>query len=434
MNTRTDSQTVQLGFTGVGGRGAHLLERCLDMSDVGVPAVCDVQERHRKRARDDVVESGRPEPETYEEHDRMVERDDLDGIVVATPWEKHISMAITAMAAGKFVGLEVGPANSVEECWELVRTAEETGSRCMLLENCCYYRDCMAVLNMVRQGLFGEIVHCRCGYGHDLRNHINTGSGTASDRTGGRDYRGRHNEKRNGDLYPTHGIGPMAKCLNVNRGNRFVSLTSTASKSRGLDDWAEKNLDPDHPSHDVDWSIGDIVTTVLKCANGETVLINHDVSLPRPYTNMYHVQGTDGLWKRTFESIGHGEDGPGLSVESSIYLEEESPGHDWEMFDTYQTEYEHPVWEAYLEMGRKAGHGGIDHLVLRDYVTSVKRGEHPPIDVYDAAAWMAISPLSERSIELGNESVAFPDFTNGAWMSNDPIFGLGDDDLPEHLE
>ncbi|WP_227379470.1 Gfo/Idh/MocA family protein [Haladaptatus halobius] len=433
MAKNTDNQKVRLGFTGVGGRGAHLLERCLDMNDVDVLTVCDIQERHCQRAWKEVVESGRPEPKIYEDHGQMVKRDDLDGVVIATPWESHISMAITAMEADKFVGLEVGPANSVEECWELVRTAEETGSHCMLLENCCYYRDCMAVLNMVRQGIFGELVHCRCGYGHDLREPIITGSETALNQKDGRNYRGLHNEKRNGDLYPTHGIGPMAKCLNVNSGNRFVSLTSTASKSRGLDDWAENNLEPNHPSYNVDWSIGDIVTTVLKCANGETVIVNHDVSLPRPYSNMYHVQGTNGIWKRTFESIDHSEENPGLTLESSIYLEKKSSGHEWESFDTYQTNHDNPVWEEYLEMGRKAGHGGIDHLVLRDYVMSVKRGEHPPIDVYDAATWMVISPLSERSIALGNEPVAFPDFTNGAWMNNDPKFGLLGDDLPEHL-
>lgn len=297
----------------------------------------------------------------------------------------------------------------------------------MLLENCCYYRDVMAVLSMVRQGVFGELIHCRCGYGHDLRGHINTGSDTALDRAEGRNYRGVQNEKRNGDLYPTHGVGPMAKCLEINRGNRFVSLTSTASKSRGLADWAEKNLEPDHPSHDVKWSIGDVVTTVLRCANGETLVVTHDVSLPRPYSNMYHVQGTNGLWRRTFESIG----GEGLETESAIYLEERSPGHEWESFEAYQGEYDHPVWEAYLDEGVKTGHGGLDYLVLRDYVTSVQDDERPPIDVYDAAAWMAITPLSEQSVALGGEPVSVPDFTDGAWMSNDPVFGRAGDEILE---
>lgn len=433
MTETHDGKAVRLGFTGLGGRGAHLLDRCLDMDDVTVPAVCDVQERHRRQAREAVTDTGRQAPTTYEDHSQMVQRDDLDGVVVATPWETHIPMAITAMEAGKFVGLEVGPANSVEECRELVRTAEETGSHCMLLENCCYYRDCMAVLRMVRDGVFGELVHCQCGYGHDLRAPIATGTESAQERQNGLDYRGVHNAKRNGDLYPTHGVGPMAKCLGINAGNRFVSLTSTASKSRGLADWAEENTDEDHPSRDVEWSNGDVVTTTLTCANGETLVVTHNVSLPRPYSNMYTVQGTGGVWERTFESIGHGDDGPELTIESAVHVENRSPGHEWEAFDPYQSEYEHPLWESYLEMGRKSGHGGIDHLVLRDFVTSVERDERPPIDVYDAATWMAVTPLSERSVAHGNDSVSVPDFTNGAWMTDDPRFGLVDDDLPDCL-
>lgn len=432
MGETDESGKVRLGFTGVGGRGGGLLERCLGMDDVAVPAICDLQERHRKRAREDVVESGREEPTTYEDHERMVEREDLDAVVISTPWEHHVPMAVTAMETGVDVGLEVGPASSIEQCWELVRTAERTGAHCMLLENCCYYRDVMAVLKMVRRGLFGELVHCRCGYGHDLRGMINVGNGTAREREGGRFYRSRHNEGRNGDLYPTHGVGPMAKCLGVNRGNRFVSLTSTASKSRGLSDWAAKNLDPDHPSHDVEWSIGDVVTTVLECANGETVIVNHDVSLPRPYSNMYHVQGTDGLWKRTSESFGGAD--PGMTLNSTIHLEDVSPEHEWEEFESYQTAYEHPVWEAYRDVGVESGHGGIDYLVLRDFVSSLKRGERPPIDVYDAATWMAIAPLSERSIALGSDPVAVPDFTNGRWTHAEPTFGLVDGDLADELD
>jgi hypothetical protein len=417
---------VRLGFTGVGGRGARLLELCLDMDDVAVPAVCDVQERHCQRASDDVEAAGQSRPDTYEAHGAMIERDDLDGVVIATPWEHHVPMAIAAMEAGLFPALEVGPASSVEQCRDLVRTAETTDEHCMLLENCCYYRDVMAVLRMIRGGVFGEVIHCRGGYGHDIRGHINAGPDSALTREGDLNYRGVHNRRRNGDIYPTHGLGPMAKCLDINRGNRFLTLASTASKSRGLNDWAERNLDEDHPSRDVDWSMGDVITTTLSCANGETVLLTHDVALPRPYSNMFHVQGTRGLWQRKFETIGDG-----IEIESAIHLEDESPAHEWESFEPYQSEYEHPVWEAYLDSGIRGGHGGLDHLVLRDYVTSVRRGERPPIDVYDAATWMAIAPLSERSIALGGDTVDVPDFTDGGWLSDEPTFGTGD--LHEHL-
>jgi len=423
---RPDREPLRLGVTGVGGRGARLLELLVEMDDVAVPAVCDVQQRHRRSARETVTASDRPAPDAYEEHGALIERDDLDGVVVATPWSRHLPMAIAAMEAGLDVGIEVGPASSVEECRRLVATAERTGNRCMLLENCCYYRDTMAILRMVRQGLFGELIHCQCGYGHDLRSQIVTGNDTALDRAGGRNYRGVHHEKRNGDLYPTHGIGPVAKWLGINRGNRFASLTATASKARGLADWAETELDADHPARDVDWAHGDVVTTVLRCANGETVVLTHDVSLPRPYSNMYQVQGTGGLWRRTFESIGEG----GIEMESSIHLEERSPGHQWEPSDDYLEEHEHPLWTAYREAGVRAGHGGVDHLVLRDFVTSLREGGRLPIDVYDAAAWMAITPLSERSIALGGDAVEFPDFTDGEWMYDEPTFGRYDGDLP----
>jgi len=417
--------TVRVGVTGVGRRGAHLLDRLVGMDDVVVPAVCDTQQRHRRRARSDVEAAGGPPPDAYADHGDLIERDDLDAVVVATAWERHVPMAIAAMEAGLDVGMEVGPASSVEQCWRLVGTAERTGSHCMLLENCCYYRDVMAVLGMIRRGVFGELVHCRCGYGHDLRESIVTGTDTALDRQDGRNYRGRNHEKRNGDLYPTHGLGPVSKWLGINRGNRFVSLTAAASKARGLADWAETNLQKDHPSRDVDWANGDVVTTTLRCANGETVIVSHEVSLPRPYSNMYRVQGTDGIWQRTFESIGDG-----IETESSIHLEGRSPGHEWESFEPYQEEYEHPLWTAYLEKGVRAGHGGIDHLVLRDFVASVRRNGRPPIDVYDAAAWMAITPLSERSIARGGDAVDVPDFTDGDWLYDEPGFGRYDGDGP----
>jgi predicted dehydrogenase len=422
-----DSDAVRLAFTGVGGRGATLLSLCLDMADVAVPAVADVQERHRERARADVLQSGRPEPATYESHERMVRREDVDGVVIATPWADHVPMAVAAMEAGAAVGLEVGPASTVEECRELVRTATATGSRCMLLENTCYYRDVMAVLGMVRDGLFGELVHCRGGYCHDLRGRLNTGNGTAADRGGGLDYRGVQNEKRNADLYPTHGVGPLAKCLGINRGNRFVSLTATASKSRGLADWAVDNLDERHPSRDVDWAMGDVVTTAITCANGETVALTHDVSLPRPYSNEYLVQGTGGLWERDSDPF-HRDRSPRGQDErfGRIHLEGRSPEHAWEPFEEYLARYEHPTWAEYLESGTKSGHGGIDYLTLRDFVGAVKRNERPPIDVYDAATWMAIAPLTERSIARGGDPVDVPDFTNGAWLSEDPVFGRVD--------
>ncbi len=399
---------VSLGFTGVGGRGGSLLRTSLNLEHVTFDAVCDVQEQHLETVTERIVDDDRPEPAWFTDHETMVSEAELDAVIIATPWRMHLPMAMTAMEHGVDVGVEVGPASTVEECWELVRTAEETGSRCMLLENCCYGGRELAILQMVRAGVFGEVIHTKCGYGHDLRAGLVGGKQTRVKFGEARDFRGINHEKRNGDLYPTHGVGPLAQQLDINRGNRFVSLTSTASKARGLADWAEKNLPEDHPRQDVDWEHGDIITTTIKCANGETMTVTHDVSLVRPYSRMYHVQGTGGIWQA---------DG------DLIHIDGESPEHEWESFtEDYKPEWEHPLWQDYREAGVRGGHGGHDYLVLRDFVRGVADDGPLPIDVYDTAAWMAISPLSEQSIEQGNDSVAFPDFTNGEWMTREPSF------------
>lgn len=400
---------VSIGFTGVGSRGTSLLERCLTMADVEIPAICDKQEANLDTATAAMVEAGREAPERYDDHEDLVARDDLDGVVVATSWEEHVQMAVTAMEHGVYPGVEVGPASTIEECWTLVDAYRDTGVPCMLLENACYGREKMTVMQMVRDGLFGELVHCTCGYLHDIRPRLVTGKETSLPVVDGIDYRTLHSLKRNGDVYPTHGIGPVAKYLGINRGNRFVSLTATASKSRGLSSWAEANLHEGHPARSYDWAIGDVITTTITCANGETIVVTHDCSLPRPKASQYRVQGTEGLWR--------GED-------DSIYVDERSPPHEWESFDDYRDEYEHPLWKRYREAGIREGHGGNDFLTLRDYVTAVRRSAPPSIDVFDMAAWMAIAPLSEKSIALGGDAVEFPDFTGGDWMGREPTFGF----------
>ncbi len=422
MARTADDETIELGFTGVGARGAGLARRCLTMEDVEIRAVCDVQDRRLDAVSERVTDEGRPAPNTYHDHQEMLAAEDLDGVVIATSWRFHLPMAIQALEAGVWPGLDVGPASSVEECWSLVDAAEASDARCMLLENGCFGRDRLSVLNMVRHGLFGEIVHVECGYCHDLRGRLNDVSGTsredsARELSGGRYFRGIQHEKRNCDLYPTHGVGPLATCLDINRGNRFLSLTSTASKARGLADWGERHLPEDHPSRGLDWRHGDIITTVIRCANGETMTVTHDVSLPRPdNSKRFMVRGTRGMWQEE---------------QDAVYIDEQSPDHEWEDFADYRDEYEHSLWDAYQETGVRGGHGGADYLVLRGFVEAIKQDVRPPIDVYDTAAWRAVSPLSEESIAQGSEPVAFPDFTNGRWMTDEPIFdppAAADDD------
>ena len=415
-----DDRPVRLGFIGIGGRGTGLLKTAMRLPHVAIKAVCDTHQPNLKAAQNLVVETQGQKPEGYGDHEfsylDLLKRDDLDGVVIATPWELHIPMTIDAMKAGKYVATEVGPASSVDECWELVNTYEETRAPCMLLENYCYFRYNMAVLNMVRQGLFGEVIHCTCGYGHDLRERIVLGKGTGPTLKGEGDYRSTHNQFRNGDLYPTHGMGPIAQCLNIQRGNRFQHLTSTASKSRGLSKWSKDNLEPGHKRRDISWAQGDIVTTTLKCFNGETVVLTFDTRLPRPMSFMYQVQGTAGMWMQDGDSSSRNK--------SVIYLDGKSPHHQWESFDSYQEEFEHPLWKSYLHEAETSGHGGTDFLEIREFVSCIRNKTTTPIDAYDAAAWMAIAPLSEASISTGSSPIAFPDFTDGAWMTNKPIFGL----------
>ena len=421
----TADEPIAVGVTGVGARGLSLLRRCADMDDVRITAVCDVQDRRLDAAADALADAERPEPERFHDHEEMLAGSAIDTVIIATSWRFHASMAMRAMEAGVVPAMDVGPASSLEECRELVRTAERTGTDCMLLENSCFGRDQLATLRMVRDGLFGTLSHCECGYCHDLRGRLNAVSGTSREDSahvedGDRYFRGIQHEHRNGDLYPTHGVGPMAACLDINHGNRFVSLSSFASAARGLRDWGERNLPPEHPSRDVEWAHGDVITTVIRCANGQTLTVTHDVNLPRAdNSKRYAVRGTRGMWQEERDAV---------------YVDDRSPDHEWESFDPYREAFEHPVWERYRAQGVEGGHGGADYLVLRAFFESVRQGVRPPVDVYDTATWRAISPLSEQSIAAGGTPISFPDFTNGGWMTDDPILGVTGDVGPDRLD
>jgi hypothetical protein len=413
---------VRLAFIGVGLRGRDHLEQALFRPDVDVTALCDIDPAAIEQANTLIQKAGRPLPPTYTDGKdsflKLLRRDDIDGVVIATPWEWHTPMAVAAMNAGKWAGLEVSATVTLAESWALVDTFERTRVPCMLLENVCYRRDVMAVLSMVRQGLFGEMIYAHCGYQHDLREvKFNNGKqpyggGVEFGEKGFSEARWRtqHSVDRNADLYPTHGLGPVAHWLNINRGNRFVRLTSMATKSRGLHKHIVDKGGADHPNARVNFNLGDVVTTMVECANGETIVIIHDTNSPRPYSLGFRAQGTQGLWM---------DDG------DVIYLEGLSPKpHRWEPFEPYQAKHDHPVWQQHAEAAENAGHGGIDFFVLRAFIESIKAQTAPPIDVYDAAAWSCISPLSGRSIAGGGRPVEIPDFTRGRWRTNPPIFGL----------
>jgi len=409
---------VRLGFLGVGGRGTWLLRLALQRDDTEIKAVCDVKPDRVERARQLVKEAHGNTPKGFAEGEEdflnLVKRDDMDAVIIATPWLWHTPMAVAAMKTGKWVGVEVPAAVTVQECWDLVNTSEQTGMPCMIMENVCFRRDVMAVLNMVRQGMLGELMHCHCGYQHDLREvKFNPGAEFGPGANGEAEWRTEHSIRRNGDIYPTHGAGPVAKMLNINSGNLFMTLTSTATKTRGLHEYIVAVGGEDHTNARVRFKLGDIVTTVIQCAGGETIIVSHDTNLPRPYSLAFRVQGTKGLW---------------MNDGGTIYIEGVSPEpHRWEPFEPYEEQYDHPLWRRYEDQAAGSGHGGMDFFVMHAFIESAKRGVEPPIDVYDAAAWSVISPLSEQSIALGSAPVKFPDFTRGKWVTRRKVFGLSDE-------
>lgn len=399
-----EGRHVSIGVVGLGGRGQGQLKVLLDMPDVDVRAVCDVYEDRTQEGVRLVQEKKGYLPFATQDYRELVARPDIEAVVVMTNWTTHIRIAVAAMRAGKYAAMEVGGASSIGECWDLVRTSEETGMPCMMIENCCYNREEMALLNMVKKGLFGQLVHCQGGYEHGLQSEIGNGDTN-------RHYRQENFLHRNGELYPTHELGPISKYLDINRGNRLTMLTSMASLSLGMHSWFQENR-PDHPLAHADFREGDIVTTMIKCARGETIFLIHDCSLPRPYSRGGRVQGTRGIWMEDNRSIFL----KGLSPEEP----ESWDPHHWESFDKYLEEYDHPLWKEYKEFGLRGGHGGMDYLVLRGFIEAVQKHEPTPIDVYDTATWMSITCLSEDSIAMGSMPVAIPDFTSGRWIGREP--------------
>ena len=403
-------KTIRMSIIGIGGRGKWWLGELLKMEDVEITAVCDKHEDRMEAARAMCAERYGHEVYGSTDYRDVLARDDgSEAVLVTTYWNDHVPIAIAAMKSGRYAAFEVGPAQSIRQCWDLVRTYEETGVPCMLMENCCYNREEMTVLNMIKKGLFGEILHCQGGYQHDLRS-ISNGMERDHERT----WQYLH---RNAELYPTHELGPIMTYLDINRGNRLMSLNSMATKSRGLQKYVRDHFGPDHPLAKADIRLGDIVTTTIRCANGETIVLTHDTSSPRPYSRGGRVQGTNGLWMEDLHAL---------------HIEGRSPGESWEPMEKYWDEFEHPLWKKSRAGAFTGGHGGMDWLVMRAFLNAVRRKIQTPIDVYDSATLMAVAELSEESIAMGSAPVAIPDFTDGKWVKRDPgpktIFSLAEVD------
>jgi hypothetical protein len=395
---------VQLGFIGLGSRGANLLGNVLqNFKDVDVVAVCDSYEDRAEAAAERVYKERGNMPSKYTDSNEFFVNKEINAVIISAAWEAHVPHAIAAMEKGIATGLEVGGAYSVRDCWDLVRCYEKTKTPFMFLENCCYGETEMTVTAMARQGMFGTIVHCEGGYCHEMR-HVFAGINRD------RHYRGSEYRHRNCENYPTHEIGPIAKLLDIGNGNRFESLVSMPSKAVSMKEYLTAL---DHPLKDANWRQGDVFTTLIQCANGETVKIVLDTTLPRYYSRDFTVRGTKGMYEERTNSVFFDDN------------EEHHQKHDawksqWDNMTRYMEEHRHPLWKKFREEGIKGNHGGMDYLVLCAFFEALEKDLPMPIDVYDAACWMVISVLSEQSVRLGSAPVMFPDFTGGRWKHKKP--------------
>ena len=394
-------EKVRMGVIGCGKRGFGLLKDILvNMNDVEVVAVCDLYEDRIERAADKVVEKGGARPYGTTDHRKLLREVELDAVLVSSYWETHVEVAIDAMRAGIPVALEVGGAYCVEKLWEMVRVQESTGVPLMMMENCCFGKTELLGTSLLRNGLLGELVHAHGCYGHYLCEEIANGDIK-------RHYRLRNYMKRNCENYPTHELGPIAKALGINRGNQMISLVSVSSKAVGMKDYINRNADKYPDLVGKEFRQGDIVNTIITCADGSTITLRLDTTLPRSYAREFTLRGTRGLYEQATNSV-------------FLHTDEEM----WETHKYYAkvnnngekyNDYLPDVWKNITPEDIASGHGGMDGIEFRVFVDALKSGSEMPIDVYDAAAWMCITALSEASIAAGGAPQAIPDFTGGMW-------------------
>ncbi|MGB0937598.1 MAG: Gfo/Idh/MocA family protein [Colwellia sp.] len=428
---------VRIGFIGVGQRGSGHVKHYCHIDGVEIKAICDTNERVLNESIATVVNKGFAKPTAYkgseDAYKEMLARDDIDIVIISTPWRYHTPMCVDTMESGKHAFVEVPAATTIEECWQLVNVAERTQKNCMMMENVCYGRDELMVLNMVRQNVFGGLLHGEAAYIHELRwqmkeIHEKTGS-----------WRTAWHAKMNGNLYPTHGLGPVAQYMNINRGDRFDYLTSTSSQALGRQAYAAENFPAGHQRNQLNYIAGDMNTSVIKTVKGRSIMVQHDTTTPRPYSRHNYIQGTNGTfagfpnrialekvptniakkYKEQYEQalqqwLDNGKQGREPSEQSF---------HRWDNeMNAWQANYDHPLWNRMGdEAERNGGHGGMDFLMLWRMIYCLRNGQPLDQDVYDAAAWSAIMPLSADSVADRSNSKDIPDFTRGIWQNAKPL-------------
>ncbi|MBL8060139.1 MAG: Gfo/Idh/MocA family oxidoreductase [Chthonomonas sp.] len=401
--------TVRVAFIGMGARGPSHLASAMNCESVEIVAICDSHVPSAEKGQAMVTRAGRPAARLYtqgeKDYVRMLAECKLDAVFISTPWDWHVPMAVATMEAGCHALIEVPAAVTIDGCWQLVEVAERTGKHCMMLENVNYGQEELMVLNMVRRGLFGDLLHGEAAYIHDLRwqmKEIEHGTGS---------WRTLEYAKRNGNLYPTHGLGPVAHYMGINRGDRmdYLSSVSSPSKMRGL--YAKQEFPEGHDRRKLKFVCGDINTTIVKTLQGRTIMIQWDEQLPRPYTRHNMIQGTNGVWagfpaRYTGDGVPNGP-------------EEWMEGED---LAKLRQKYDHPLWKK-LQVEAKAhgGHGGMDFIMVWRIIYCLRNGLPLDQDVYDAASWSCISPLSEWSVANRSQSIDIPDFTRGHFAQMRPV-------------
>ncbi|MDQ3170862.1 MAG: Gfo/Idh/MocA family oxidoreductase [Acidobacteriota bacterium] len=393
-------ELVRVGYVGIGGMGSAHVENLLKIPGCRITAVCDVNPERTAWATKAITAAGHPAPAVYtrgpRDFERLCAEEDLDLVYNATPWEWHVPICLSAMKHGKHAAVEVPAAMTIDDCWALVEAAEKHARHCVMMENCNYGRMEMLAFHLVRQGLFGEVVHAEGGYLHDLRDikFSKTGEGL---------WRRAWSRKLNGNLYPTHGLGPVANCMDINRGDRFDYIVSMSGPSRGLQAWASEHYPADAPERRERFVLGDINVSLVKTANGRTIYVVHDTNLPRPYSRINLVQGTKGIFQ---------------GYPDRVYVEGRGKPHQWTPAAEYIKEFDHPLWKDIEDRAKGAGHGGMDYMEDYRLIKCLREGLPTDMNVYDAAALSSLVGATVTSVARNSRPVDIPDFTRGRWKTN----------------
>lgn len=398
---------VRVGFVGCGLQGTEHIKNLLDLDGVELRAVCDIVPDKTERAQRLCKEAGKAEPKAFtngpRDFERLCAEEDLDLVYTATPWEWHVPVMLAAMKNGKHAATEVPAAQTVDDCWKLVETAEKLKKHCILMENCCYDRPELMVLHMLRKGIFGEAMHAEVGYQHDLR------AIKFEEKDEGL-WRRAHATRLNANLYPTHGLGPAAQAMDVNRGDQFDYLVAMAGNSRGLQDFQREHLPEDDPRRKERYVLGDVHTSMIKTKLGKTIYLVHDTNLPRPYARYNVFQGSQGIYS---------------GVPPRFYFDGQAPAHRYKPLEDFAAEWDHPLWKADRVRNAKNGHGGMDFLEDLRLIECLQQGLPTDYDVYDAAAWSCMVELTSRSAASRSKAIDVPDFTRGNWKVRPPLGIIG---------